>query len=134
MLPVIEVIRLEEGKAGTVGALRLNKQLVCLTLEPPDRENQKNVSSIPAQQYLCERVLSNRFGETFEVIDVPGRSSVLFHPGNVVGDTQGCFLLGRNVGTLRGDRAVLASGEAFRSFLELLNGYDTFHLTIREEY
>ncbi|WP_147819716.1 DUF5675 family protein [Salidesulfovibrio onnuriiensis] len=134
MLPVVEITRLEEGEAGTIGALRLNKQLICLTLEPPDRENARNVSSVPAQQYRCSRVRSPKFGETFEVNDVPGRSSVLFHPGNVVEDTRGCFLLGRHVGALRGRRALMASGEAFREFLALLEGVDSFHLTIREEY
>ena len=134
MIPIVEITRLEESSAGTIGVLRLNKRLVCLTLEPPDRENEKNVSSIPAQQYTCSRVRSNRYGETFEVRDVPGRSAVLFHPGNVASDTMGCFLLGKHVGTLRGDRAVLASGKAFQEFLGLLDGYDVFHLTIREEY
>lgn len=134
MVPVVEITRLEEGEAGTFGVLRINKQLLCLTLEPPDRENRANISSIPAQQYHCKRVRSRRFGETFQVEDVPGRTAILFHPGNAVEETKGCFLLGRHVGTLRGDRAVLSSGQAFGEFLAALKGHDSFHLTVTEGY
>lgn len=132
--PVVEITRLEESEVGTFGVLRLNKRLLCFTLEPPDRENRKNVSSIPPQQYRCSRFRSRKFGETFEVGDVPGRSAILFHAGNVVGETQGCFLLGTHIGTLRGNRAILASGQAFKAFMASLDGYDSFHLTVGENY
>lgn len=132
--PVVEIVRLEESDLGTFGALRLNKRLVCATLEPPDRENAADVSSIPAQQYRCLRTVSPRFGETFEVADVPGRSHVLFHPGNTVGNTHGCILLGGGWGPVGGERGVLASRAAFAGFMELLAGRDAFHLTIYERY
>lgn len=131
---VVEITRVEEGEAGTFGVLRVDKQLVCFTLEPRDMFNAQNVSCIPAQQYHCARVHSPRFGETFGVMDVPKREHILFHPGNVATDTQGCILVGSRVGALRGIRGVLDSGEAFREFMGLLQGQDRFHLTVVAHY
>lgn len=134
MESIVEITRLEEGEAGTMGALRVNKRLECLTLEPQDRFNRQGISSIPAQQYRCERVRSPRFGETFAVCGVPGRDHILFHPGNLVEDTQGCILLGTRFGAVRGQRGVLDSGIAFERFMTLLRGQETCHLTIAEHY
>jgi len=133
-MPIVELVRLEEAAEGSFGVLRVNKEVVCVTLEPPDRLNEQNVSSIPEQQYLCSRVNSPRFGDTYEVTAVPGRSEVLFHTGNTVDDTHGCILLGASYGELGGKRAVLASKDAFARFKALLDGAQTFHLTISKHY
>lgn len=135
MLPIVEIIRIEEHETfGTFGVLRLNKAAFCVTLEPADRLNAPNVSSIPAQQYHCRRHVSPRYGETFQVSNVPGRTGILFHAGNVAPDTQGCILLASEYGKLRGARAVLNSGRTFRAFMAEMAGRDVFHLTVREEY
>jgi len=135
MIPVVEIIRLEENhKYGTFGVLRVNKSVFCVTLEPVDLENARNVSSIPAQQYICKRVVSPTFGKTFEILDVPGRSHVLFHSGNVLSNTAGCVLVAQHFGKLGDKRGVLNSGTTFKKFLNLLQDYDTFHLTIMERY
>jgi hypothetical protein len=112
----------------------MNKEVFCVTLEPPDRLNAPNISSIPAQQYLLRRVLSGRWGETFEVFDVPGRLMVRLHPGNRVGETEGCVILAQHYGKLRGDRAVLNSGATFQEFMRRMEGHNLAHLTIREVY
>lgn len=119
---------------GTFGVLKIDKRVFCYTLEPPDIENASNVSSIPAQQYICSRTKSPTFGETFEVLGVPDRSNILFHPGNIVSDTAGCILLGRNLGTLGKDRAIMSSGDTFRSFMTALVDDNDVHLTIKEVY
>ncbi|BBD08762.1 putative uncharacterized protein [Desulfovibrio ferrophilus] len=133
-MPIVELIRLEEAPLGSFGVLRMNKEVVCVTLEPPDKLNAQDVSSIPAQQYLCARVDSPRFGNTFQVQDVPGRTRVLFHSGNTVEDTRGCVLLGTSYGMLGQERGVLGSRNAFNLFMENLSGVDGFHLTILERY
>ena len=133
-MPIVELIRLEENsKDGTFGVLKINKQVFCVTLELPDRLNRKNRSSIPAQQYICIRRMS-KYGSTFEVADVPGRSAILFHPGNVVEETKGCILLAQHFGKLREKRAILNSGNTFRQFMGRMANDDRFHLTIREIY
>lgn len=130
---VVEIVRLEESEQGTFGVLKINKKVFCCTLEPRDEENQQNISSIPAQQYLCRLVESPTFGGTFEVTKVPSRSNILFHAGNVTENTEGCVLLGEYFGKLSGDRAILNSGKTFRRFLNEL-GRQPFHLTIQEYY
>jgi hypothetical protein len=135
MIPVVEIIRLETSKSyGTLGILRFNKKILCCTLEPSDEENQINISSIPASQYKCVRVKSGRYGDTFEVEGVTGRTNILFHPGNTKTDTRGCLILGQYVSKLLGNRAVKNSGKTFANFMNKLACVDEFHLTIKEEY
>ncbi|MEE9118546.1 MAG: DUF5675 family protein [Calditrichia bacterium] len=132
-MEIVEIIRLEENwDQGTFGVLKINKEVFCCTLEPPDRLNAQNISSIPAQQYICERYRSLKYGETFQVTNVPGRLGILIHAGNVVGHTKGCIILGQYFGKLGANRAVLNSGNTFREFMELMNGTDRFHLTIHQ--
>lgn len=131
---ILELLRLEETRQGTIGVLKINKEVFCYTLEPSDRLNQRNRSSIPAQQYVCHQYRSARHGETWEVTDVPGRDYILFHAGNIVAHTEGCILLGNNVGKLRGERAVLNSGNTFALFMEVTRQKQVLHLTINEHY
>lgn len=133
--PIVELLRIEEHEDfGTFGVLRINKAAFCVTLEPADLLNAPSVSSIPAQQYICRRHVSPKFGETFQVMGVPGRTNVLFHAGNVMPDTQGCILLATSYGKLGEKRAVLNSGATFKAFMMLMDGLDEFHLTVREVY
>ena len=127
MLPVIELIRLEEDAL-------INKRVFCATLEPADLENVRDRSSIPVQQYVCVRRSTPTYPNTFEVMAVPGRSLILFHAGNLIGDTAGCILLGEHFGKLRGARAILNSGKTFTAFMLLLDDYEKVHLTIREVF
>lgn len=128
---IVELTRMEENPDyGTFGVLRINKEMFCCTLEPLNLLNIQNRSSIPDQQYICERYNSRKYGETFQVNNVPGRSHVLIHAGNIAEHTKGCIILGQYFGKLKGNRAVLNSGNTFRSFMNRMNGVDKFHLTI----
>ena len=133
MLPILEIIRLEESFIhGTFGVLKINKEFFCCCLEPPDKLNKAFQSSIPAQQYTCLRYDSPKFGETFQIMNVPGRTNVLFHPGNSVKDTAGCPILGQYKAKLMGNRGIMNSGNTFHQFMAVLDGYDKAHLTIKE--
>ena len=133
MKPSLELIRLEERhRYGTFGMLKINKELLCVTLEPPDRLNHAGKSSIPAQQYSCYPFQSSKFGSTWRVADVPGREGILFHPGNTVCDTSGCILLAEHFGKVYGDRAILNSGKTFKMFLAILQPYGMASLTVKE--
>ena len=132
MIEKMELIRLEKGGEGTFGVLRLDGQVFCVTLEPPDRGNARDRSCIPAGRYRCCRVASPRFGDTFEVTDVPGRTRILLHPGNTASDTSGCVLLGREFGDLEGRRGVLRSGATFARLMDRCAGQDRFEFTIQE--
>lgn len=132
IIPILELIRLEEAKTGTLGILKIQKKVALFTLEPSDLLNRQGLSSIPAQQYTCKRHLSPSFGETFLITEVPNRTRVLFHWGNWTSDTEGCILLG--TGIMEHKRGITNSRVAFRNFMSVMEGYDTIHLTIKEAY
>ena len=135
LIPIIELVRLEESfRWGTFGVLKFNKEVFCVTLEPPDVLNKPNMSSIPAQQYMCWRIVSPTYGETFEVKDVPGRDHVLFHAGNTRKNTKGCIIIAEHFGKLGRNRAVLNSGNTFTKLMNKMHNYKAFHLTIKEVY
>ncbi len=110
-------------------------------LELPWRDNRRNVSCIPADEYTCIKINSNKFGVCFLVQDVDGRTGILTHWGNVAGDTAkgwrthslGCFLIGSYRGKLWGQKAVLASRTAFRQFMEAVPA-DKMNFKIVEAY
>lgn len=133
------LIRLEENyKFGTFGVWIIDSRVFCVTLEPADLLNASNVSNIPAQQYMCERYKSTRYPNTFQIMNVPGRTSVLIHSGNVKEHTEGCVLLAQHYGKLNSggaiERGILNSGKTFNAFMSLMNGIDSFHLTVIEHY
>ena len=139
----IVVDRLEENyDFGTFGVLKINSQIFCVTLEPRDEENQTNISSIPAQQYICkrtksslvERLTKGRLDESFQIMDVPGRTHCIFHPGNSAKNTLGCTLIAEKFGKLYGNRAILNSGETFLQFMSTLEDTNEFVYTVREHY
>ena len=68
----------------------------CVSLELPWLQNQRRVSCIPAGTYNVIKHPSPKFGNSFWVLDVPGRSEILWHHGNFKDDTLGCILPGRN--------------------------------------
>lgn len=133
ILPSCDLWRLEESEAaGTFGVLLICQQVFCCTLEPADQLNIIRNSSIPDQQYICKRYDSPRFGETFKVMDVPGRTQILFHAGNTLANTAGCILLGQSFGRLGHKRAILNSGKTFKNFMEVMKQIEKFRLTIHE--
>lgn len=105
-----------------------------LTIERPWLDNQKRLSCIPSGSYVCRRVDSPKFGDTFEVTGVQGRSHILFHTGNVMEDSEGCILVGEQFETLGGRPAVLSSKKGFREFMERLEGVEAFTLHIINLY
>jgi len=131
----VRLNRLEDNYIyGTFGVLTINSRVFCVTLEPPDNLNKTSISSIPAGQYDCMRYSSDRYPDTFQVMNVPDRYKILFHAGNFNEDTEGCILLARKFGILRAARAVLNSGETFKQFMEIMLKEDKFQLTIKENY
>lgn len=132
---IVELIRVEENFTyGTFGVLLIDKEVFCVTLEPSSIMNERDVSSIPAQQYECKRFNSPRFGETWKVCNVPKRSYILFHAGNIKEDTSGCIILAEKFGKLYSNRAVLNSGKTFSEFMKKTLRVDRLHLTIKEIY
>ena len=130
---VFKLIRVVENKHGTYGVLIDGDTPICLTLERPWKNNKRNVSCIPTEIYMCKRVNSPKFGNTFKVVDVPKRSHILFHKGNLAEDSHGCIILGEQYGhpTL-GEDALFSSGVAFKEFMERTKDLNEFMLSIRK--
>lgn len=106
-----------------------------VTMEPPWKENQQNISCIPAGVYICKRVNSPKFGITFEITSVPNRHNVLFHWGNVVKDTHGCVVVAEKFGILKNEPAVLEShfpNEGFNELMLKMKDEKEFILNISE--
>lgn len=136
---LVEVIRLETSKYGTLGAIRINGQVFGCSLEPPYMENRVNVSNIPTGQYWMRKYDSPKHGLVWQVKDVPGRSFIEFHPGNIAEHTAGCFLVGESEAKLRGPAdhtRLINSGRTFDRFMAALGADgDKYHrLTVREAY
>lgn len=83
----------------TLGELQV-ADFVCYTLELPDLNNdgiegnEVRKSCIPEGTYPVKRHKSPKFGDTFWIQNVPGRSGILIHAGNFHKDTLGCVLAG----------------------------------------
>lgn len=91
---MITLKRVFAGENGTFGVLMNDQRPLCVTLEPLWYDNQEDVSCIPAGKYQCKKHNGPRFEDSWEVLDVPGRTAILIHPGNTIGDTKGCILAG----------------------------------------
>ena len=133
--------RTKMGDSGTFGVLEVLGHTF-LTGELPWRDNAQEISSIPAGAYVCQWTPSNRFKrETYQVMDVPGRTGVRFHPANLMGDSSlgykaelnGCVALGSAMGVVDGQEAITGSRAAIKQFEELLAG-QSFRLEISDEY
>ncbi len=115
----------------SIGILDLEGIPFDLTLEPPWKDNRINESCSPKGEYPCKRIISEKFGETFEII-VPNRTAMLFHKGNYVTETHGCILLGTAIGETNDLFSIENSGVAFSRFMRLLKGENEFKLVITE--
>lgn len=140
MKPIVQLFRLQRSDQGTQGLL-VAGDFECKTLELPWRENQKQISCIPAGEYDVEIRLSNKYGRVYWVRHVPNRTYILIHSGNYAGDkskgfkshVMGCILLGKKSGFLGGQVAVLNSRITVREFVEHMD-YDPFRLRIQEAF
>lgn len=129
----------------TFGVLLYEGLPFALTLERPWMDNQPSKgdvpgSCIPAARYLCTRCRkspdynfqdSPQFGNTFQIRDVPNRSKILFHKGNLSDDTRGCVIVGEQFEPMNGQPAVLASKKGYDEFMSILADVDEFELELR---
>lgn len=103
-------------------------------LERPWLDNRNNVSCIPTGEYRCTfmaRSGSGKYRNVYWLRQVPGRTGILIHNGNVVDHTLGCLIIGMSRGVLAGKPAVLNSRTALRRFVDEM-GREPFKLTIWE--
>ena len=127
----VKVVRLEQTETHTLGALIVEQEFLCLTLERPWCNNEPSISCIPKGIYTCMRINSPHFGDTFEVKNVPNRSHILFHKGNIANrDSKGCILLGSQIYFNNNFKGVLDSKKAFDKFYKATKEIIAFDLEI----
>lgn len=119
---------------GTFGTLLEDDIPIIVILEPPDKNNEKNISCIPEGSYICKRVKSKTYGITFQIMKVDNRTKIRFHWGNWIKNTKGCPLTGEGFRKLSGKPAVTYSKRAFKAFMDHLKGVDIFALTVQNSY
>lgn len=136
--------RFNYGPDGTFGKLKFPNGEVFWTVERPWLGNKAYESCIPDGVYTLEKRYSpvvksssgGEFDEGYEITDVDGRTYIMIHVGNWVGDVVGCVAVGTRYGIMR-DRegnwsnAVASSRDAFRKVMELLDAGDNWTIDIR---
>ena len=86
----------------TMGYLRY-MDMMCFTLELPWKDNQRNISCIPAGTYYAKWRTSPTNGQVIELLDVPNRDFIQIHAGNYTSQIQGCILVGDSIKDINGD-------------------------------
>lgn len=121
--------RLVGGDGGVFGVILKDRRPLFTTLEPPWKNNQRDVSCIPPGTYKCRKSFSNKFQrQLFELIDVPDREVIKIHIGNSISNTLGCILLGMSYSL--SDYAIVNSKLAFDSFMSIMP--NEFTITIND--
>lgn len=103
-------------------------------LELPWRENERNLSCIPAGTYRMRLGSFKGRYANYELQDVPGRSAIELHRGNVLEDTNGCPLIGTSLVIVTHSRSVYLSEStaAFLDFMTAMGGVSEATLVILE--
>ena len=134
---MLSLIRLEETPQGSIGVLLIDGTVLGWTLEPDSADPEKGhipggTPAAPAL-YPVRRFHGTKWPDTFEII-VEGHTAVLFHAGNREADTRMCVLQGATIGKHLGERAVLNSGETFRTFMKTMGDIQETVLEVIDFY
>lgn len=133
--------RFDQGDQGTFGKLTA-PGFASFTGELPWRDNAPGRSCIPAGAYRVIWAWSPHLHKfTYRLVGVDGRSGILLHSANLMGDREkgykaqllGCISPGRRLGWMDRQKAVLLSAPAVSEFeavmrrqpfnLEIIDGH-----------
>lgn len=131
--------RVTTSDQGTFGVLVFENIPFAVTLEREWLDNRPSVGDVPGScipdgEYICKRVNSPRFGDTFEVTNVFNRSHILFHKGNLEDDSRGCILVGEEFGTISGESGIRSSKSGYNEFKAILRDDIEFRLLIVDDW
>lgn len=112
--------------AGTLGVIELGDEKF-YSIERPWVNNEPNISCIPTGSYDMGWRKSPRFGETWHIKEVEGRTHILIHVANFPTDVQGCIGLGTG---LMGDRIAVSNSRAAVKKFEDLTRDSEWRLTV----
>lgn len=109
-----------------------NKSFGFATLEPPSRNNEKNISCIKSGKYPISKRYSQKYGWHWIINNVPNRDLILIHVGNFPKDTKGCILIGTGFEDIDNDSRleVINSKQALKDFNELLKNEKNLEIEV----
>jgi len=120
--------RFSSSEQGTKGSLIIPSfGFSCCVMELPWEDNLPKYSCVSPGIYGCTIRKSPHFGNVYWVMEVDGRSWILMHNGNFAGDfrkgwethSEGCIIVGKYFGKLRGQDAVLYSRPILRQLIDV---------------
>lgn len=115
---VILTLKRDYLTLGTNGRLSHGDKTICYTIELPWKYNQQRVSCIPEGIYRVTKRWSEKFKSHLQLLDVPGRSYILFHPANdAIRELNGCIA---PVTRLTGEGLGVQSRDAFNKLYDIV--------------
>lgn len=148
-MAILRLTRFNDGPelpskvAGMFGTLILPSDRELYTCEPPWVGNAPFKSCIPDGVYLLKKRLSQvvedttagKYREGWEVTAVPGRTFIMFHPGNWPHNFKGCIGPGLSYGLIPDAQGTYRLGvgssmDAFEILMAELEGEDEHELHI----
>ncbi len=129
----ILLLQRKYGAQGTNGTITYQGEVICHTIELPDRNNIPRISCIPIGQYKLEKRRYPKHGEQIGIPIVLGREAILIHAANNAWkELQGCIA---PVTTLTGEGRGDYSGKALAKLKALVYSLwdqgDEVYLNIR---
>ena len=123
------LLRIADIEQGIFGVLKDGEVPFCVTVE-----NNKFV--FPDGDYICERIDSPKYGDTFEITNVKNRTNMLIHWGNWEDDSLGCVILGERYDPIFTRNGKFKDGvgdskKAFNEFIRRTHSIDEFTLKVR---
>jgi len=117
-----------------LGALTVPDQhFGCLTLERPDKNNQRGISCIPKGSYDWVKIAATQKipYEHILINNVPGRSGVCIHSANYVHQLEGCIAVGQTYADMNkdGQLDVTSSKDTFLKLMAVLPKFGRLHIS-----
>lgn len=136
----LKLYRYATTKLGTFGVLVVGSQTY-KTVERPYLDNKPFVSCVPPGKYTLENHSSRKFGETYALVnhelgvyhyDAPNakRTAILIHSANFPRQLHGCIGLGKGLGFIQDQLAVVNSRQATGEVLRRLSIIDQHTIEI----
>lgn len=123
-------------EAGVFGVLSDTTGDLYVTLEHGYAQDDGTIKpKLPSGTYTCQlgshqlHSMHHTF-QTYEVMNVPGHSGILFHMGNYNADSDGCILVGKEMTPAGEPTLITNSIFTLAQLLALQGGVDTFQLTV----
>lgn len=131
----VQLIRTIDNGVQTTGKLYVSGEqtFTCDTLERPYLNNQRGISCIPAGRYICIRKAATEAipYTHITITNVPNRSGVAIHTGNLYTQSKGCILVGKGYADINkdGHTDVLQSRDTFTKLMNVLPEEFTLHIS-----